>query len=209
MRTCPECGVELQDDAEACTLCGTTLNASPADGSDPADGDPPSGSAGAVRQPEPTAEADFASDRERFERRYGIDIGDRTADEFLENLDRRDYSPNAWFWLVVAAEVVGAGLFWVGLFGPGGFGGLVSQLFLASNGVLALGVFGDTRAVGRVGQWATIRWTYVVLAAVPFVGHIAGLLYLVMRRLNHEQTVEHRRRLLSEGVELGPRPSGD
>ena len=44
----------------------------------------------------------------------------------------------------------------------------------------------------------------MLLSAVPLVGHIAGVLYLTLRHLMYEQTVEHRQRLMNAGFDVGP-----
>lgn len=184
MQRCPACATEAPPGATTCPECGATL----------VDEDP--GTAAPYPGVDPEEEA------ERFERRYGIDIGDRTVDEFLRHLERQDYSLSAWFWLVVAAELAGVVLFAAALVVSAASGRPVAVLFGVTSVVLALGVHGDTRAVGQFDRWARIRWTYVLLAAVPVAGHVAGALYLLMRRLKREQTATHREHLLNAGFDL-------
>lgn len=149
-----------------------------------------------------TADYDPEAERERFERRFGIDIGDRTVDEFLSHLDQQDYSSTPWFWSVVAIETVGITLFCLVVFTDLGLGVDSRLLFVGASLLLAAAIFADTRVVGLFERWAKIRWTYILLAAIPLVAHLAGLFYLVLRRLKHEQTIEHRQRLMSAGVDI-------
>jgi hypothetical protein len=193
MRTCPECGTENADGADACTDCGTVL-------------EPPAGGPAEL-----FAEAGFDQEeqRERFERRFGIDIGDRDVDEFLDYLDRQDYSLTAWFWVIVAAQVLGVALFFLSQTRPGLFAvaGLdMSLTFVAVSGVIGLSVLADTRAVGQFDTWSRIRWTYVLLSSIPLVGHIAGAFYVLLRRLMRERTQKHRRRLVSAGFDVDVSP---
>lgn len=190
MQVCSECEAECPDGAMVCPECGNDL-------------------LGRGTEPRvPMANADFDPDEEaeQFERRYGIDIGDRTVDEFLQHLERQDYSATRWYWLIVAAEVAGVGLFAAALFLFGRVGPEFGALFTVASGLLALAIVGDTRVVGQFDRWARIRWAYVLLAAIPLVGHIAGVLYLLLRRLMREQTVKHRRVLLNAGFNLDSDP---
>lgn len=195
MPACPACGADYPNDAAVCPECGADLASRNAD----------EAAAGGVDPSSPlTAEnLDAEAERERFERRYGIDIGDRTVDEYLDYLDRQDYSRTPWFWSVVLVEIVGVSLFFATLFWelPIGVGPVI--LFPATSLLLAVTILVDTRVVGQFGRWSKIRWTYVLSAAVPLIGHITGAFYLILRRLMHEETVEHRRRLLNAGVDIG------
>lgn len=184
MQRCPACATEAPPGTTTCPECGASLS----------EDDP--GTAAPHTGVDPEEEAEW------FERRYGIDIGDRTVDEFLRHLERQDYSLSAWFWLVVAAELAGVVLFAAALAVPAVSGRPVAVFFGATSAVLALAIHGDTRAVGQFDRWARIRWTYVLLAAVPVAGHVAGALYLLMRRLKREQTAAHRERLLDAGFDL-------
>lgn len=187
MPACEACGAELPDDVTVCSLCGTERGE--------ADGQ----TGPAIR----TAEYEPDAEREAFERRYGIDIGDRTVDEYLEFLEQQDYRLTPWFWSVVGTEVAGIVLFFSIVFSSPGWGQLVAYVFLALSLGLALAIFADSRTVGQFRQWARIRWTYVLFAAIPLLGHLMGGFYLVLRRLKHEQTIEQRRRLLNDGFDLG------
>lgn len=179
--TCPDCGAEIGDVATDATIdSGDTTGPGIAD-----------------------ADYDPAAERERFERRFGVDLGDRTIEEFLVHLGRQDYSLTPWFWLVVAAEAAGIALLGVALFGDVRFGGAGVAVFGATAALLALAIFADTRVVGLFERWAKIRWTYILMAAIPLFAHLAGLFYLVLRRLKHEQAVEYRRRLLDAGFDVG------
>lgn len=180
MHACPACGADWPNDASACPRCGF----------DPAvHGD---GESDDRHAPDPH--------REWFERRMGIDIGDRSVAEFVEALERRDFSLTVWVWLVVAAELASITLAAIALFGPGGWGLLPG--LVAISGLMAFAILADTRAVGQFRQWSKTRWTYVGLSTVPLCGQIAGLLYLVLRRLMHLETEEQRRRLLDAGVDV-------
>lgn len=151
------------------------------------------------------ADYDPEAEREAFERRYGIDLGDRTVGEFIDHLDRQDYSLTPWVWLLAAAEVAGVALFALAVAGVVALGIDRAVVFVAISVLMAAAIFLDTRAVGQFRRWAKIRWVYVLLAAIPFVGHVAGVFYLVLRRLMHERTVEFRRRLLDSGFDLNAR----
>lgn len=183
MRTCPQCDA-VCDQSVTCGECGAPL--------DPIDSGTPS-----------VMDADYdpEKERERFERRFGIDIGDRSVDEYLQHLSQQDYSLTVWVGVIAVAQIAGIGLF------------VLDQLadiylldpiipFTAISMVLAVGVFADTRAVGQFRSWAKIRWTYVLIAAIPLVGHIAGFFYLLLRRLMHERTDAYRRRLRNADVAL-------
>jgi hypothetical protein len=189
MAVCPECDAEVPDDAMVCHGCGANLNHVGSDDAGPA---------------VTTADYDPEEAREQFERRYGIDIGDRTVEEFLAHLDRRDYSLTVWFWLVVVAELTGIVLFAATIFEVFTLGLDGRLVFTAISALLGLAIFADTSVVGQFERWAKIRWTYVLLSAVPLVGHIAGVLYLTLRHLMYEQTVEHRQRLMNAGFDVGP-----
>lgn len=186
MRTCQECGAENPADAALCQECGEALDE------------------GVTGPQARLTEAGYDPDEERelFERRYGIDVGDRTVEEYLDHLSRQDYSLTVWIGVIVVAEIAGVGLFLLELFlefDPAVAPGLA---FPAISLLLSLGILADTRAVGLFRPWAKIRWAYVLIAAIPLVGHIAAFLYLVLRRLMHQETTEHRRRLLDAGLEL-------
>lgn len=186
MRVCPQCGTENPADTALCTDCGEPLDEDTT-GFDPLrDG----------------ADYDPEREREAFERRFGIDVGDRTVEEYLQHLSEQDYSLTWWIGVIVLAEIAGAVLFVTELilgFGPAVD---VTVAFPVLSLLLALGVFADTRVVGQFRPWAKIRWTYVLISAIPLVGHVAALLYLVLRRLMRQQTEEHRRRLLDAGLDL-------
>lgn len=186
MRTCPQCHSETPDDVELCGECGATLRSD-------------------AKQPHTLlidAEYDPEEERKEFEKRYGIDIGDRTVEEYLQHLTEQDYSVTIWFVLLVVAEIIGVGLFTIDLFFGLDLGVNLPLVFTGISVLLALSIFADTWAVGQFRPWAKIRWTYVLSAAIPFVGHIAAFFYLVLRRFMHEETTEHRRRLLEAGFDL-------
>lgn len=195
MEPCPNCGAERPDDAGVCPRCGVGLRAeaTPTEDREPA--------------PDPVIDADFdeARERERFERRYGIDIGDRSVDEFLEDLDRQDYSVTGWVWVIAIAETVWVGLLTFTQLGPGGWELLPA--FVAMSVLLAIAIFADTRSVGLFRPWSKTRWTYVLLAFVPICGQIGGVLYLVLRRFMRQRTERHRRRLLEAGFDIDLAPS--
>lgn len=188
METCRSCGAEWPDGTASCEECGADLT-----GADPV----------------VAANADFdqEAERERFQARYGIDIGDRTVDEYLDYLDRQDYTVTPWFWLIVAVEVASVALIAYGAFGPGGWD-LVPVLFGMSV-LLAAGIYGDTARVGLFRRWATIRWLYIVVPLVPLWGQIAAFLYLLLRRLKREQQERERRRLFESGFDLEASAGGD
>lgn len=194
MTACPVCGADQPNDATVCPECGADVESQPDDervgGVDPS-------------SPLTAENLDADAERERFERRYGIDIGDRTVEEYLDYLDRQDYSRTPWFWSVVLVEIVGISLFFATLFWEVPVAVGPELLFPATSLLMAVTILLDTRSVGQFGQWAKIRWTYVLSAAVPLVGHITGAFYLILRRLMYEETVEHRRRLLNAGVDIG------
>lgn len=150
------------------------------------------------------AEAGFdqEEERKRFKRRFGIDIGDRTVDEFLEYLDQQDYSLTTWFWLIVAAQVAGVALFFLSQIQPGLLGAESAPLFVLVSVAIGLAILADTRQVGQFRTWSRIRWTYVLLSAVPLVGQIAGAFYVLLRRLMRQRTQQHRRRLVSAGFDV-------
>lgn len=195
MPVCPECGVELSAEATSCSLCGADVT--------PVE-EPTAAGPGITN-----ADYDPEAERERFERRYGIDIGDRTVDEFLSHLGQQDYSPTPWFWLVVVTELAGVGLFAAVVFADVGLGVDARIPFVVISLLLGLSIFVDTRVVGLFRRWAKIRWTYVLVGAIPLVGHLGGFFYLVLRRLKHEETAEHRRRLLDAGFDVGANVSDD
>lgn len=188
MTRCPECSAELPAGALGCSECGADLT------------EHESMATTSIR------DADFDPEREReeFERRYGIDIGERTVDEFLAHLDQQDYSLTKWFWLVVATEVAGVAAFVAVVFGDLNVGTEGALLFGGVSALLALSIFVDTRVVGLFERWAKIRWTYIVIAAIPLVAHLAGLFYLVLRRLKEEQAFEQRQRLTNAGFDISP-----
>ncbi|MFB6130473.1 MAG: zinc-ribbon domain-containing protein [Salinigranum sp.] len=192
MRACPECGAEWPDDVTVCTRCGTEIEHS----------EPSSDHAAADTTGAPLVDADYSqqTERERFEQRYAIDIGQRTVDEFLEHLARQDYSPTAWFWAVVVTELAGIGLFVYSHFAFDGWRHI--PIFVAFSALLALSIYADTREVGQFRRWSKTRWTYILVSVLPFVGQIGGFLYLVLRRLMRQQAVEHRRRLMEAGFDL-------
>lgn len=187
MPQCPDCDAEIPGDPSVCHRCGASLDHLQSSGT-----------------PSVTnAEYDPEAAREQFERRYGIDIGDKTVDEFLSHLDQQDYSLSIWFWLVVVTEMVGVGLFALTIFGVFTLGVNSQLVFPSISVLLGLSILADTGDVGLFKRWAKIRWTYVLLAAIPLVGHLAGLLYLMLRHLMYEQTVEHRQRLMKAGFDVG------
>lgn len=181
MRTCPQCDVDVRDRSGTCGECGATLESTDP-GTRPLDMD-------AVFDPE--------TERERFERRFGIDIGDRTVDEYLQHLSQQDYSLTVWVGVIALVQVVGIGLFVLELIANVSLSLNPFLPFTILSIVLAVGIFADTRVVGQFRPWAKIRWTYVIISAIPLVGHIAGFLYLLLRRLMHERTDEYRRRFLN------------
>lgn len=189
MPECPECDAEVPGDAVVCHGCGANLN------------HVGSHEAGAAVT---TADYDPEEAREQFERRYGIDIGDRTVEEFLTHLDQQDYSLTAWFWFVVAVEVTGVVLFATTIFEVFTLGLDGRLVFTTISALLGLAILADTGVVGQFERWAKIRWTYVLLAAIPLVGHVAGVFYLTLRHLMYERTVEHRQRLMNAGFDIGP-----
>ncbi|MFC7232338.1 hypothetical protein ACFQMM_14835 [Saliphagus sp. GCM10025308] len=186
METCPDCHAENPDDVAVCRECGVALETVAAD--------PQSTLVDAGFDPE--------AEREAFERRHGIDIGDRTVDEYLRFLAQQDYSLTAWFGLIVVAELVGVGLFGIDLFVDHAVDVNLAFVFTAISIALAVGIVADTRAVGQFRPWAKIRWAYVLTAAIPLVGHISAFFYLLLRRFMHQEATEHRRRLLESGYDL-------
>jgi hypothetical protein len=193
MPACIDCDAEVPSDASVCHRCGASLDHIQSSGT-----------------PSVTnADYDPEAAREQFERRYGIDIGDRSVDEFLSHLDQQDYSLSIWFWLVVATEMVGVGLFALTIFEIFTIGVNSQLVFPSISVLLGLAILADTGDVGLFERWAKIRWTYVLLAVIPLVGHLAGLLYLMLRHLMYEQTVEHRQRLVKAGFDVGAGVSDD
>lgn len=190
MSTCPECGAEWPKGTAACEACGADLAPTP-------------------EAPVIAGSADFdqEAERQRFEARYGIDIGDRTVDEYLSFLDRQDYSPTRWFWVVVAVQLASVGLIAFALFGPGGWE-VVPALFPLSV-LLAVAILADTAHVGLFRRWSPTRWLYVLIALIPLPGQISTFLYLLLRRLKRQQTERHRRRLFESGIDLASYPSQD
>lgn len=185
MRSCPNCEAEVIEGAEVCEMCESDLSTS-------------------TPSPAPVYDAglDPESRRKQFERRYGIDIGDRTVDEYLEHLDQQDYSLSVWFGLITVAELLGVGFFFVSIFGLGEIGLAPRLIFPIISGVLALSILGDTRSVGQFEPRSKIRWVYILMSAIPLGGHIAALFYLVLRRLMYEQTTQHRRQLFDAGFDV-------
>ena len=202
MQRCPECGSENPDSESACSECGAGLRPTEGAAAAPSEGvaeDPAADDAFDLT----AGDLDPDAERERFERRYGIDIGERTVSEYLEYLDRQDYSATPWFWSIVVVELAGIALFSLTVFADVSLFVEEAVLFTAASVLLAIGILADTHVVGQFGRWTKIRWTYVLFAAIPLVGHLTGALYLALRRLLHEQTVEHRKRLLNAGVDIG------
>lgn len=188
MQTCPACGAEWPDGTASCEACGAELPEA---------------------EPVIAANADFdqEAERERFQAQYGIDIGDRTVSEYLQYLDRQDYTITAWFWLIVAAEVASVGLIAYGTFGTGGWD-LLPVVFGLSV-LLAAGIYLDTARVGLFRRWATTRWIYIIVPLIPLWGQIAAFLYLVLRRLKREQRERERRRLFESGFDVDAHVGGD
>lgn len=185
MRRCPNCEAEATEDAEVCEICGSDLSPS-------------------TPSPAPFHDADLdpESRRKKFERRYGIDIGDRTVEEYLEHLHQQDYSRSVWLGLLVVAELLGVGFFTVSVLGAGGAVFAPHVIFPVISGTLALSILGDTHSIGQFEPRSKIRWVYVLLSAIPLVGHIAALFYLVLRRLMYEQITKHRRQLFDAGFDV-------
>lgn len=188
MRVCPQCGAENPADVARCNECGEPLDVGTT-GFDPL-------LTGADHDPE--------KEREAFERRFGIDVGDRTVQEYVQHLSEQDYSLTWWIGVIVLAESAGAVLFVTELIFGIGPAVDVTVAFPVLSLLLAVGVFADSRVVGQFRPRARIRWTYVLLSAIPLVGHVAALFYLVLRRLMRQQTEKHRRRLLDAGLDLAP-----
>lgn len=186
MPTCPQCEAETADEAAVCTECEATFEEG-AFKDDPL-------FTGANYDPEER--------RKRFEQRYGIDIGDRTVDEYLQFLSQQDYSLTGWAAVIALAQIAGVVLFALNVFAGLGMGAILAYAFSAISVLMAVGIFGDTRAVGQFEPWAKIRWTYVLISAIPLVGHIAAAYYILLRRLMHEQTAEYQRRLLDAGFDV-------
>lgn len=186
MRTCPQCQASVSADRIACTECGTTLE-------------------GGRTEPGPQftdADYDPEKEREQFENRYGIELGDRTIEEYLRYLSQQDYSLSLWTVVIAVAQLLGIGLFAAAFTAGVDLGVNLSYSLTAISIIMAVGIVGDTSVVGQFRRWAKIRWTYILLTAIPLVGHISAFLYLLLRRLKHEQTVEYRRRLLDAGFDL-------
>lgn len=190
MQTCRACGTEWPDETVTCEQCGADL---------------------ATRTAEPAiatnADFDQQAERERFQARYGIDIGERTVDEYLQYIARQDYSLTTWFWAIVGVEVVLVGLLAYALIGSGGWE--VLPVLLGLSILLSAAIYADTKLVGLFEQWSAIRWLYILLSLVPFSGQIAAFLYLVLRRLKREQTERERRRLFESGFDLEANPGQD
>ncbi|MFC7251637.1 hypothetical protein ACFQJ5_17635 [Halomicroarcula sp. GCM10025324] len=216
MRRCPECQTAVSQ-TETCPACGAELDGAaaetPVHDAEPVpdvDSDPTGGPDIADADANPVAGGDITdadydpeAERERFQRRFGIDIGDRTVDEYLDHLDQQDYSPTPWFWLLIVTEIAGIILAAATLFDVielGVEGGIV---FAIISVALAALVFADTRVVGQFERWAKIRWTYILMSAIPVIAHLTGIFYLLLRRLKHEQAVEYRRRLMNAGFDIG------
>lgn len=183
MQTCGACGTECPNEAVACGECGAYLDPTAA-------------------EPAIATNADFdqEAEREQFQARYGIDIGDRTVDEYLEYIQRVDYSLTTWFWLVIGTEVALVGLIVYGVIGPGGW-----ELFpvvLVLSVFLATAIYADTAVAGLFEKWSRIRWVYIALSLVPYCGQIATFLYLLMRRFEREKTERERRRLFEHGFDV-------
>ena len=183
MHPCHECGAKWPEDTSTCGACGADLGSGPTEG--------------ALAR---NADSHQAAERERFQAEYGVDIGDRTVDEFLEYIERQDYTHTAWFWVVVVAELAGVGLTAYLVFGPGGQELLPAFALLSV--VLSSAIYADTARVRLFEQWAKARWVYVLFPLVPVWGHIAGVVYLLLRRLEREATERARRRLFEAGVDL-------
>lgn len=183
MQTCRECGATCPDGAVACDDCGAYLTAAAAEPTVPTN-----------------ADYDQEAEREQFQAKYGVDIGDRSVDEFLQYLGCQDYSPTIAFWSIVVAEIVAVGLAAYGLIGSGGWELL--SVFLAVSALLSISVYADTAQVKLFERWAKIRWLYIVLPLVPLAGQIAAFLYLVLRRLKRERMERLRRRLLESGLDV-------
>lgn len=186
MQSCPECGAARLADESTCESCGADL-----DGERTATAGPPAGAG---------ADFDQAAERKRFEVEYGVDVGDRTVDEYLAYVARQDYSRTAAFWLVV-----GGGLAWLGtmaylVFGPGGRELLPA--FGVLSVVLSAAVYADTARVGAFDRWAKVRWLYVLFPLVPLWGPAAAFVYLLLRGLKREETARARRRLVEAGIDL-------
>ena len=183
MQTCRECGAVWPDGAGSCTDCGADLTAN-------------------VEEPSFATSADFdqEAERERFEARYGIDIGDRTVDEYLEYLERQDYTLNAWFWVIVGGEIALVGIIGYAVVGPGDWGLL--PVFVAISVVLSAAVYADTALVKLFEKWSRIRCLYVAFPLVPVYGQIATFIYLVLRRIERERTEQERRQLNESGFNV-------
>lgn len=186
MRTCRVCGGESPKAAMVCTSCGLSfaLTESLAEADRGA-----------------SAEVEALEAHERLEREHGIDIGERTIEEYLADLNQRDYSRNAWYWSIVALEVA-----WVGLVGAAEIGlqsGEIYPWLAAISALLPVAILLDTYAVGQFDRWSKVRWTYVLTAVVPLFGQIAGGLYLLGRHLYHQEAEEHWRTLVEFAHDLG------
>ena len=190
MPTCRECGAEWPYGTASCEDCGMVLEAN-------AD----------VTAISPNADFDREAERERFQAEYGIDLGDRTVDEYLDHLDQQDYSLTAWFWVVVGAESALLGLFTYVLFGPGGWE-LLSAVSTLSV-LLSAAIYADTAVVGLFERWSRIRWLYIRFPLVPYYGQIATFIYLMLRRFERERTERERRRLSESGFDIELYPGGD
>lgn len=181
MQTCRVCGAGSPDSAQSCDECGADLTAEPAVA--------------------PTADLDKESEREWFQAAYGIDIGDRTVDEYLQYVERQDYSLTTWFWLLVGVEFALSGVLGYTLIGPAGWELLPVVMLLSV--LLSATIYADTAFVGLFDRWSRIRWLYIAFPLVPYYGQISTAIYLVLRRIERERTERKRRRLNESGFDVG------
>lgn len=184
---CRGCGAVWPEDRKTCDDCGASLVA----------GISESGLA-------TIAGHDQETERKKFQVKYGVDIGDSTVEEYLQYLERQDYSVTIPFWSIVVGEIVTVGLSAYALFGPGGRGLL--PVFLGVSVLLSLSIYADTAHVKLFDRWAVIRWLYIGVALTPLAGQIGAFFYLVLRRLKRERTQRVRRHLLESGLDVDGYP---
>lgn len=191
MPVCPECDTAVSDASARCPECGALVRMNE----------------GPIPEPLQGADVPPEEEQEWFEKRFGIDIGDQSILEYLNYLEQQDFALSLWFWLFAMAELAGIVVFVVNMWGPPLPEIIFWYGYTAISVLLAIGIFGDTRLVGQFRPGSKTRWVYVLLAAIPVLGHVTGFLYATYRRLKHEETVRERRRLLDAGFDIqsGPR----